>query len=200
MCKVRYAGPTSHPRDHRMYEIAGGVKHIWLASVVAGLAVVLTGSIAYTAVQAETAPKVRNLNEAVAAMWRKLDVIDANVKAIRSDIEHGGTMPHASSTNMMQGQSPTANLSSEAKACIMTCQTTWKSCQAAAGDNKDSREACTKTGLTCLAACLPSGAPLPPLTTPPPQGGQGSGDHPQGPPQGDQHTGDDHTTSTPGTL
>jgi hypothetical protein len=187
MCKVRYAGPTSHPRDHRMHEIASGVKHVWTASVVAGLAVVLTGVIAFNAVQAETAPKVKNLNEAVAAIWRKLDVIDANVKSIKAKMENGQGMPRpTSSTQPMmnnqqggqkpEGQKPSGDrpqLSEEAKACISACQSTWKTCQSAASDSS-AKEACTKTALTCLSACVPSGAPVPPLGgEPKPQGTQG---------------------------
>lgn len=39
--------------NHFIVHAARGVTHVWTAAIVAGLAVVLTGSIAYTAVHAE---------------------------------------------------------------------------------------------------------------------------------------------------
>ncbi len=56
-CQVRYIGPTTHVRDHQIFHAARGSTHAWTAALVAGLAVVLTGALAYTAVEAET-PKV----------------------------------------------------------------------------------------------------------------------------------------------
>ncbi len=53
-CSVRYVGPTSHPRDHHVQEAAHGARHVWTAAIVAGLAVVLTGTIAFSAVDAAT--------------------------------------------------------------------------------------------------------------------------------------------------
>ncbi len=52
-CKVRYVGSTSHMRDHFVMHAARGVTHVWSAAVVTGLAVVLTGTVAFTAVQAK---------------------------------------------------------------------------------------------------------------------------------------------------
>jgi len=52
-CSVRYVGPTSHPRDHHVQEAAQGARHVWTAAIVAGLAVVLTGTVAYTSAQAQ---------------------------------------------------------------------------------------------------------------------------------------------------
>jgi len=48
-CSVRYVGPVSHLRDHHALHAAHGVAHVWTAAVVSGLAVVLTGVIAYNA-------------------------------------------------------------------------------------------------------------------------------------------------------
>jgi hypothetical protein len=41
-------------RDHHAVVAANGVQHVWTAAIIAGLAVVLTGAIAYSAVQADT--------------------------------------------------------------------------------------------------------------------------------------------------
>lgn len=53
-CKVRFVGPTSSMRDHHIMHAARGVTNVWTAAIVAGLAVVLTGAIAYTAVEARS--------------------------------------------------------------------------------------------------------------------------------------------------
>jgi hypothetical protein len=55
LCRaVRYCGPTSHPSHHHAMIAADGAKHIWAAPIIASLAIILTASIAYTAVQAES--------------------------------------------------------------------------------------------------------------------------------------------------
>lgn len=51
---VRYVGPTSHPSHHHASVAAEGVKHVWAAPIIAGLAIILTASIAYSSVQAES--------------------------------------------------------------------------------------------------------------------------------------------------
>jgi len=52
-CHVRYVGPVSHLRDHHAMHAARGSEHIWAAAVTTGLALVLTGAIAYTSVEAK---------------------------------------------------------------------------------------------------------------------------------------------------
>lgn len=51
---VRYVGPTSHPSHHHASVAADGAKHVWAAPIIAGLAIILTATIAYSAVQAES--------------------------------------------------------------------------------------------------------------------------------------------------
>jgi len=53
-CKVRYVGPVSSMRDHHILHAAHGTSHIWAAAIIAGLAVVLTGAIAFSVAQAQT--------------------------------------------------------------------------------------------------------------------------------------------------
>lgn len=53
-CSVRYVGPTSSMRDHHALHAARGMTHIWSAAVVTGLAIVITGAIAFNAAQAES--------------------------------------------------------------------------------------------------------------------------------------------------
>lgn len=84
-CNVRYCGPTSHPRDHLLHKAAHGAGHVWMASVVAGLAVVVTMSIAYTAAQAKPAPGTDTTNQALSALWRKMDNMERLLKQIAEE-------------------------------------------------------------------------------------------------------------------
>jgi hypothetical protein len=52
ICRVRYIGPVTHIRDHHILHVARGVSHIWTAVIIAGLAVVLTGAVAFSSVNA----------------------------------------------------------------------------------------------------------------------------------------------------
>lgn len=96
-CNVRYCGPTSHPRDHLLHKAAHGASHVWMASVVAGLAIVITMSMAYAAAQAESAPRVNNLNDAVSALWRKMDNMERLLEQIA---EAEGVNTNEGSTGM----------------------------------------------------------------------------------------------------
>jgi hypothetical protein len=73
VCNVRYVGPTSHVRDHHIAHTAQGMTHVWTAAVVAGLAVVLTGSIAYSAVNAASTAKVDATNANMARMIERMN-------------------------------------------------------------------------------------------------------------------------------
>lgn len=79
-CKVRYVGPVSNIRDHHIVHAARGVAHVWTAAIVAGLAVVLTGAIAYTAVQAESP------NGSNGSVLRELARINARLNVIEQTI------------------------------------------------------------------------------------------------------------------
>ena len=72
-------------RDHFVMHAARGVTHVWSAAVVTGLAVVLTGTVAFTAVQAKegqmqalarremaTRSDLQMLNERLAGMEKLL--------------------------------------------------------------------------------------------------------------------------------
>lgn len=51
-CNVHYVGPTTSISDHHAHHTARGVNHVWAAAIVSGLAVVLTGVVAYSSVEA----------------------------------------------------------------------------------------------------------------------------------------------------
>jgi hypothetical protein len=53
-CNVHYVGPTSHMRDHHIVHAARGISHVWSAAIITGLAVVVTGAIAFNAAQASS--------------------------------------------------------------------------------------------------------------------------------------------------
>ncbi|MEO5927827.1 MAG: hypothetical protein ABIO72_03845 [Patescibacteria group bacterium] len=53
-CNVHYVGPTSHMRDHHIVHAARGISHVWSAAIITGLAVVITGTVAFSSVQAKT--------------------------------------------------------------------------------------------------------------------------------------------------
>jgi hypothetical protein len=53
-CNVRYVGAVSQITDHHIIKASHASSHVWAAAVISGLAVVLTGAIAYTSVNAES--------------------------------------------------------------------------------------------------------------------------------------------------
>jgi hypothetical protein len=67
-------------RDHHAVVAANGVQHVWTAAIVAGLAVVLTGAIAYSAVQAQTP-----LNDVSSAVInQRLDRIEQAIRQVQT--------------------------------------------------------------------------------------------------------------------
>lgn len=70
-------------RDHHAMHAANGMTHVWAAAIVTGLAIVLTGAVAYTQVEASgvTAAVAR---PDTAAILKRLDALEqtlADVKA-----------------------------------------------------------------------------------------------------------------------
>lgn len=89
---VRYCGPTSHPSHHHASVVADGVKHIWAAPIITGLAIILTATIAYTAVQAES-KQASALHETelrgdyvrgIRDINMRLDAIEQQIQALQS--------------------------------------------------------------------------------------------------------------------
>jgi hypothetical protein len=83
-CMVRYVGPTSSIRDHHAMHAARGVTNVWTAAIVSGLAVVLTGTFAYTAVQARAdvaaKPETTSVVKELAKMNRRLTAVEDLLK------------------------------------------------------------------------------------------------------------------------
>lgn len=146
-CAVRYVGPTSHPRDHLLHKAAYGAGQVWTAAIVAGLAVVLTASIAFAATQAETAPKVKNLNEAVAALWRKLDNIERLLKQQQGG--QGGMMPNNQQQNGAPGNT-------QNNTCLKACEERGLACKKEAAQDTSKIQVCGQAMSECVRACLPA--------------------------------------------
>ena len=92
VCRVRYAGPTTHMRDHQIVHAARGVAHVWSAAIVAGLAVVLTGAIAYTAVDAaSTTSDVSNatLLDELQDLNLRIDRLEGTIKGMNTPVVEG---------------------------------------------------------------------------------------------------------------
>jgi len=82
-CNVRYVGATSHPRDHHALHAARGVTHIWMAAIVTGVSMVLTGALAFTTVQAKTDQSQALRDGKSRADWvRIIDRLDKMDKAL----------------------------------------------------------------------------------------------------------------------
>lgn len=62
-CAVRYVGPTSQISDHHATHFAQASTHIWSAAVITGLALVVTGAIAYQSVKAESTKTAQTLQK-----------------------------------------------------------------------------------------------------------------------------------------
>ncbi len=72
-CQVRHVGPTSHLRDHHVRHAAKSVSHTWMAAIVTGVAIVLTGALALGDVQASDANKdTEYANQSLAEEVRRL--------------------------------------------------------------------------------------------------------------------------------
>lgn len=103
-CNVHFVGPTSHMRDHHIVHAARGVSHIWSAAIITGLAIVITGAIAFSSVQASTSTSDTVPSRAdIAAMAKRLERVEKMLKdmsdrCIAQAKECRGIPPAASSS------------------------------------------------------------------------------------------------------
>ena len=81
--QLQYVGPTSNVNDHRVYHAAKGLANVWTAAIVAGLAVVMTGSVAYASAQASTErtneQNAQALQQQVLVLTQRLDDLEAKL-------------------------------------------------------------------------------------------------------------------------
>jgi hypothetical protein len=87
-CRVRYIGPTTHVRDHHILHAARGISHIWPAVIIAGLAIVLTGAIAYHTANAQNQQIDQALSQnSTEQILNKLDSLETRINVMERDIE-----------------------------------------------------------------------------------------------------------------
>lgn len=86
-CRVRYIGPTSHIRDHHILHTARGVAHVWTATIIAGLAIVITGAAAFSVVNAQNR-ETADLRSAQTTeqVMDKLDVLEARLDGMEKNL------------------------------------------------------------------------------------------------------------------
>ncbi|HWQ99849.1 MAG TPA: hypothetical protein VN397_03315 [Candidatus Methylomirabilis sp.] len=140
-CRVRYVGPTSHTRDHHVQEAAQGARHVWTAAIVAGLAVVLTGTIAFSAADAATERVKLTEHQQI---LRRLENVERMVKDL-----------HKKFIGQDTGANPPGQ---KDQACVKTCQGNMTACKTTAGEDATSRQACADTYESCVRACKTSTA------------------------------------------
>lgn len=97
-CAVRYVGPTSQLSDHYTNHLAKASVNIWSAAVVTGLALVVTGAIAYQSVSAastKTAQQLQKQNANRADIAKVIDQLNRieRVSTETRDFLKGDTEP-----------------------------------------------------------------------------------------------------------
>lgn len=98
-CQVRYVGPVSHMRDHYAWHAARGSTHIWAAAVTTGLALVLTGAIAWQSVEAKQSDREAALRKQYASradverLMQKLNEVEKAVNETRDMIRKQAIQP-----------------------------------------------------------------------------------------------------------
>lgn len=87
-CNVRYIGPVSPIRDHHIMHVARGVSHVWTAAIIAGLAVVLTGAVAYSSVNASNQQKeeIRSA-QSTGMILDKMQSLENKIKDLERDVQ-----------------------------------------------------------------------------------------------------------------
>jgi len=87
-CRVRYIGATSPMHHHHILHAARGVTHMWIAVIIAGLAVVLTGAVAYASANAEN-QKMDDYrsSQSTAAILDRLEIMEKRMDTMEKDIE-----------------------------------------------------------------------------------------------------------------
>ena len=91
-CNVRYLGPVSYIRDHHAYHAARGASHIWAATIITGFAIVLTGILAFSSVQAQTQQQQAAAQRQVASkadvmqLMNRIDQLDREISDLKNTL------------------------------------------------------------------------------------------------------------------
>lgn len=93
-CNVHYAGPTTSIGDHHAYHAARGTNHVWAAAIVSGLAVVLTGAIAYSSVEASSVSMIAGASNVaqiqVDQLVERLNTLEVQLRDVKTACAVGG--------------------------------------------------------------------------------------------------------------
>lgn len=159
-CNVRYVGPTSHMRDHHIVHTARGISHVWTAAIVAGLAVVLTGAVAWTAVDAQQKttmdPNVAAVREGVDKLGKRMDRMEDLLKQLMSQCKASA----ATCSPTDGGSAPKPGSSTDPEACYEGCVSggvkTKAECRKACGVPEPTNT--NTVSAQCLQACTDQAA------------------------------------------
>ncbi len=93
-CNVHYAGPTTSISDHHAYHAARGTNHVWAAAIVSGLAVVLTGAVAYSSVEASSTSTAAGsaivVQSEVDRLVERLTTLEVQLRDVKTACAAGG--------------------------------------------------------------------------------------------------------------
>lgn len=178
-CNVRYCGPTSHMRDHHIMHAAKGASQVWMAAIVAGLAVVLTGAVAFSSVEAQVkagatnarpVPSTSSLEMRLDKISAKLDQMERKIDGIAERVSggrpagnalQGGSLPEGMPSDKAgtvkkgtAGDDAAAKL--KAAQCRAECNAKRQVCvqaMEASTPGADADARCASTLTDCLASC-----------------------------------------------
>jgi len=88
VCRVRYIGAVTSIRDHHIMHVARGISHVWTATIIAGLAVVLTGAVAFSSVNAanQNRDDVRTA-QSTSLILDKMQSIESRLNALENQFQ-----------------------------------------------------------------------------------------------------------------
>lgn len=93
-CNVHYVGPTSQVTDHHVYRAAHSASHVWAAAIISGLAVVLTGAVAYSSVEASSASSTNDtpaiVQSEVDRLVERLNTVELQLRDVQTACAAGG--------------------------------------------------------------------------------------------------------------
>lgn len=150
-CNVHYVGPTSHLRDHHIVHAARGISHVWSAAIITGLAVVITGAIAFNSVQAETKPMPSSASD-LKVISQRLDRIEGALKILGEKCNvQPKPVPGGAVTGTINN-APTSS-GSVPPSCRNKCTSTFNTCSWNSSSTPSALAECVTKKDACLAAC-----------------------------------------------
>ena len=88
-CKVQHIGPTSRMYDHHILHAARGITHTWVAVIVAGLALLITGTFLFINVNAQDKVDYSLVtNNSTNVILQRLDKLENKMTSMQNDIDN----------------------------------------------------------------------------------------------------------------